>query len=392
MAGIFDRIRGVVRVEIRAALVESLLNTCAMHGIALWDIEQHEAYCVRASVYEAQLEAFEALALKCSCEIKLVKHFGGSRNRKALARRKWLALFLLCALILLILSSFFIWEIKIIGGDNIGQGKIMRSLDLCGVKAGAFRYSFSSDLVRSKMMSMLPEIGWMAVNVNGSCATVLVTERQEKPEIYVESKGSYIVAAKTGILRELYVFNGKACALPGQSVMQGETIVSGVMESMNAAPRYVRAKALAKADTWYEISAVYPENFKYNRGKQKSYSRFSLKIGKKRINFYFRGRKDIDECVKIVHEYKMGAGGLFSLPVTVIREEIICRQKESAAADIHDDVAIRLLEQLEEAVDGEIISSSTAVSRENGLFYVSLRAHCCEDIALNIDMNSADMP
>lgn len=389
---VLDVFKGAVRVELSAASFESLLNSCALEAVVLWDMEFEDKYLLRASVYENQLEALELLAKKCSCELEIVKIKGGSRNRKMIGKRKWLAVFLLFAVLLLVISSFFIWKLEIYGAEGISHGRILRALDECGVRPGAFRFSFSPDLVRSRMLCLVPEIGWMSVNVNGSCAKVLVEPRQEKPEIYLESDPSYIVAGKTGIIRELFVMNGKSLVNIGQAVVEGESLVSGYMESLSNEPRAVRARADVMADTWYDISAVYPLQTELKGEEKWSYSRFSIRFLKKRINFYFSGRNDIDECDKIVHEYNLGIEGLFSFPLSIIREEIVCRKREMGGCDISEEIGRRMLEELEGAVCGEIVSSSLTASHSQGLCTVNLRAACYENIALNIDFDSAQQP
>ena len=109
---------------------------------------------------------------------------------------------------------------------------MLRALSDCGVSRGCFWPSLSADLVRSRMMTLLPQIGWMTVNVSGSRAIVLVSEREEKPEIYLESAAADIVAGRTGIVTQLSVLSGRPLVSPGQSVLEGETLVSGVMESL----------------------------------------------------------------------------------------------------------------------------------------------------------------
>jgi len=392
MSRIIDGLKGAVRVKLQSASFESLLNSCALEAVILWDIEFEEDYVLCASVYEKQLESLKLIAKKCSCEFEVVKIRGGSKNRRILSKRKLLAVFLVLAAILLVISSFFIWKVEIHGAEGISHGLILRALDECGVRPGVFRFSFSPDLVRSRMICLVPEIGWMTVNVSGSCAKVIVEPREAKPEIYLESEPSCIVAGKTGIIRELFVMNGKSLVGVGQAVAQGECLVSGYMESMSSEPRAVRARADIMADTWYDVCAVYPLETEIKREKKWSYSRFSIKFMKNRINFYFAGRNDIDECDKIVHEYVLGVQGLFSFPLSIIREEIICRKRESGGCDVSGEIGKRMLEELDEAVNGEIISSSVTASHSGGICTVNLRAACYENIAVNIDIDSAQLP
>ena len=258
MGRIYEKLKGRLDVEVCGAYVEGLLNAAALSAIALWDVRCVDECTVRLRMYETDYPALAALSEKCMCELKPIGLSGGSRDRKLLRRRVWLLVFLLLMGLLLFVSSLFIWEIEVVGNEQLTDGQVLRALSRCGVDSGTCRYSVSADLVRSQMLRELPELAWMTVNINGSRAVAVVMERQEKPEIYAESAPADIVAARTGIVRRLSVENGRPVVHGGQSVLAGETLVSAGMDSLSNGSKYVRAKAQVLADTWRELSAVCP--------------------------------------------------------------------------------------------------------------------------------------
>ena len=102
----------------------------------------------------------------------------------------------------------------------------------------------------------------------------------------------------------------------------------------------------------------------------------------KNESFFFRGsRKELDGYDKIVHEYRVGVQGLFALPLTLIREDWIAREHfEQTEADAAA-CAERLREELAERIEGEIRQFRPTASQRDGLTWVSVRAHCRENIA-----------
>lgn len=382
MRKLYERIKGKIRVEICGAFPEAVLNACALHALLFWDMESVNEYTIRMSVYEKELPELRALAEKSMCELKVLSASGGSRNKGFVKRRMWL--FLSAALIaaLLLFSSLFIWEIEIRGCEELSTGQVLRALSECGVERGAFWPGLSTDLVRSRMLTKLPELAWMTVNVSGSRALVLVSERQEKPEIYVESQNADIIAGKTGIITRMSVLNGKPLVSRGQSVLEGEILISGVMDSITNPPRLVRADGEIIADTWYELCAVCPLESRCKTEERGRHVRFAIKFGENRINLYFGSGKHIDECDKIINEYNLGIKGLFALPVSIVREELIRWEKSEESGVSEQALKERLYRALQESIDGEIISHSFSVSEGEGLVYVTLRAHCQEDIAV----------
>lgn len=386
MGRIYEKLRGRLRVEICGAYGEGLLNAAALSAIELWDIECVDDFTLRMNVYEPDYPQLQALAEKCMCEIKTISAKGGSRDRKLIKRRWGLLAFLLAAALLLFASSLFVWEIDVVGNEKLSRGQVLRALSRCGVDCGNYRYSISADLVRSQMMQELPELGWMTVNISGSRAVAVIVERQEKPEIYAQSDPADIVAARTGIIKRMSVENGKPVVSPGASVLEGELLVSGVMDSLANGSKFVRAKAKVMADTWHEISAVCPAEEEVKEPGILSRNRFAIIFGKRRINLYFDSGKAIDECDKIIHEYNLGIEGLFAMPVTIIREELISYDTQTQKAYDRQEMERQLEEILLDKVNGQVLSQNFSEGESNGVYVLTLRSHCLEDIALAVDM------
>ena len=386
MGRIYEKLRGRLRVEVCGAYVEGLLNAAALEAVELWEIECVDDHTLRLNIYEPDFPRFRALAEKCMCELKVLSARGGSRDRKLIKRRWGLLAFLAVSALLLLVSSLFVWEIEVVGNEKLSRGQVLRALSRSGVDLGTYRYSVSADLVRSSMMRQLPELGWMTVNINGSRAVAVIVERQEKPEIYAQSDPADIVAAETGIIKRMSVENGKPAVKQGDSVLEGELLVSGLMDSLSSGSKFVRAKAKVMADTWHELSAVCPAEEEVKEPGFLSRSRFALVFGKRRINLYFDSGKAIDGCDKIIHEYKLGVEGLFALPVTLVREELIPYETELQPAYDRDAMARQLEKQLLEGMDGEVLSRSFSEGESGGLYVLTLRSHCLEDIALAVDM------
>ena len=74
----------------------------------------------------------------------------------------------------------------------------------------------------------------------------------------------------------------------------------------------------------------------------------------------------------------MGVRGLFALPVSWIREEYRSGEGEGTDALPAGD---RLKASLEEKIDGEILQARVSTAVRDGCLYVTLRAHCLENIA-----------
>ena len=372
---------GYCRVEVCGAFPETVLNACAMQALELWDMKCEDDHTLRFCVYERDIPALEDIARRCMCDMSVLGTAGGSTRRRFLKNHVWLLVSLLVALGILAASSLFIWDIDVYGCDELSEGEVLRALSDCGVDCGAYWPALSVDMIRASMLTRLPELAWMTVNVSGSRAIVLVEERMEKPEIYIESAGADIVAARTGIIRRLSVLNGTPLVGTGQSVTAGETVISGTMESLSRDARCVRAQGGVTADTWYELSAVCPAQMQEKTPRAGVRRRFALKFGKSRYNFYFSSGNTVDGCDKIIHNYSAGIRGLFALPVTLVVEELRPYRLSGTVPADTAAMGARLEARLTDGLRGVVLSSSVTEGDNGGLAVVTLRAACRENIA-----------
>ena len=371
---VIDRIRGVVRAEAFGAFPESLLNAAAAAGIELWELESSGENRVRFSCYEKSLEQLAGLAEHFGCELTPIFQQGGSLLRSFLHRRTAMLCGALLAAGLMLLSSLFVWSVEIRGAGRVSRGEILRALEDAGLGVGSFWPGLSADLLRSRALQQLPELGWMSINVCGSRAIVQVREREEKPLLESETGQESLFAAGSGVVRRVAVLAGRAEVAEGQPVTEGQLLVSPVSGQG-------RARGSVVAETWRENIAVRPALETEKVPGRLRCSRFALLFGKRRLNLYFGSGKAIDGCDKIISEYTLGQRGLFVLPIRVVRETLVPFRTRVVKAD-SDDLAARLMTRLLSGIEGQVLEHSFSAAESDGLLIVTLRAHCMENIAL----------
>lgn len=389
MEKLYNLARGTVRLEISGAEPERLLNFCAEKGIEFWDTSPKTEFCVCITVHAADYPAIQEQNGKNGCEIRLINTRGGKNITRAMRRRYAFCIGLGFCIVMLALSSMFVWKIDIIGNDNISDCAILRTLQECGVEYGTFWPAISSDDIRNDFLMLQPDIAWMSVNVHNSCAQIIVHERIEKPDIVDETEHMDISAAKSGIITKLSVLEGKPMVAVGDTVLRGETIISGTMDSETADNRYVHAMGTAEARTWYEISAQTPLYETVKADKKHSKTKYSLVIGKNRINFLTDSRNDSSSCDKINKLEYASLGRAFVLPVGIIKERCVeyetkVRQIDIAAAE--ERLKQTLIAELERQINGGSVSQTNfSVSKDDKMLTVTLRAECIENIGVQDD-------
>lgn len=378
-------LRGSVRAEVSGAAPQRLLNAMSEADMPFWDAVPQDAFTIRLGLYSRDLRDAKALASRCQCELKLLRESGAPVVKRRLRRRVALLVTAVSCFALLAASSLFAWDIRVEGNEQVSTGEILRALAGCGVEPGAFWPGWSSDEIRNSVILDIPELAWLGVSVDSSRAVIRVRERTEAPEL-VNSEGMGSVTARTtGIIDSMRVYQGAPLVAVGDAVVAGETLVSGEMPSEVGDTRYVRASAEIKARTWYEMSASAP--LEYSGLEQSdSRTRWALVIGDKRINFYLGSSQTPAGCGKIITEYPLAWEGVFTLPVTLVREQTL-EYDSAAAAEDEEELSGRLEAVLRSTLErelsgrGEILDAQFTSSASDGRLVVTMRAECMEDIA-----------
>ena len=382
MERISDSLRGSVRLQIFGAFPAGVLNTAAADGIELWDMESKDENTLCLSAYEGRLERLCQIAQRAGCEVVIIRRVGGRDGLRKLLRRPALLTGLALTVLFLFCSSLFIWDVEVRGAERLERGEILCALEDSGFGVGSFWPGVNTDLLRSEVMVRLPEIGWMTVNVGGSRATVVIVERQPKPEMYDPAAAADLIAVRDGLVKRVNVLAGSPQVSKGEIVMAGQTLIGCRTESVNGEARSVHARGSVMADTWYELSAVCPVKVWLETPAGLPHSRFAVVFGKRRLNLYIGSGKTIDGCDKIISEYTLGIPGLFSTPIRLMRERFV--PYKTSAGDDYDpnETGRRLYALLESRTEGQILESSLTPGRAGELYVLTLRAHCTENIAV----------
>lgn len=389
MEKLYDLARGTVRLEISGAEPERILNFCAQNGIEFWDTDPKADFAMQITIHAADYPLVQSQNGKNGIELRLVAAKGGKNITASMKRRFVLYIGVGVCIVLLTISSLFVWRIDITGNDTISDGVILRALSECGLKNGVFWPALSSDEVRGDMLMKLPDIAWLSVNVHNSCVEVVIHERIAKPDIVNEAEYTDVKAAKSGYITKLSVLEGKALVSIGDTVSRGDTLISGTMDSETAADRQVHAMGSVQARTWYEINAQTPmyESVKTEKGHSKT--SLSLVFGKNLIKFSTDSRNNSASCAKINKLRYAALGEAFTLPVGIIKQETteftLQKQRidENAATQ---RLKQNLLSELKRRIgDGSVSQTSFSVSKTDELLTVTLRAECIENIGVEYD-------
>ena len=385
MGRIYDLARGTARIEVQGEYPETVLNFCSENGIEFWQTSPKENFCITFTIYSSDYAELNEQNGKNGCEIKLISSRGGKRVTKKARSRLMICLGALFCVLAVALSSMFIWKIEIDGNSRLSDGEVKRVLRECGVDYGVFWPSVSSDEVSNSIQLMEPEIAWISLNIRNSYAHIEIHERIEVPKLVDADSFTDVIADKTGTITSVSALDGKKLVNVGDTVTEGEVLISGTMDSETGDSRYVHAKGSIIAQTYYEITAVSPLKENKKTSDKSGKDGFSLLLGKNRIFFSSDSGKDAQSCDKINKLRYASLGNTFTLPVGIIYEPVTKWHTECRGIDVNkttERLKQNLLKELQRRIeDGTIDEYKFSVSQNDDLLAVTIFAQCTENIA-----------
>ena len=342
--------------------------------------ENRYAFYVQA----AKAETAERIGNRCGVEIRPLRRRGILHFLRRFRRRAYLLLIPLPFFLCFLWLSTRLWQIDIEGNETLSRAEIRTALESVGVYPGVSGLRLDNPQIRSRMQAALGKLSWCTVQVHGSRALVQVRERRMPPKITDDRRHTQVVAAKSGTVDTVNVLEGKALVHRGDTVLRGQSLITGVLTYRQEEERRVHALGRVFAWTWYEMGFSIPLNTEEKEYTGKEKQLFSVKIGDFRLNFYNDSSISADGYDRITTEKRAAIFGL-ALPVSILRTE--CRPYRLCPWELSEEEGVALLEERllralrEAAPEAELLETWFWQTGEDGILSVRMLAQCREDIA-----------
>ena len=397
MKKLIHKAQGIVTLTVTGAEPERFLNACAKANILFWGAEPVDPVTLRLKLHAHQRKKAEAIAARLLCDVTADSKEGApfflARFRRRYAFLVGMALSLAAVFVL----SQFLLTVEVKGNETVPSAVILSELRRLGVRPGAFGPALDEGAIAQEALITLGDLSWMAVNLYGTRAEVLVREKEPKPELEDTKSPANVVAGTTGIITHLEVWQGEACFEEGDTVVEGDVVISGWMpieppmysEITDLGGRAVRAEGRIEARTWRTLTASIPLEAQVKEPTGRETTFVSLEVLGKRLNFYRNSGISFPEYDKITQVRTLTLPGGADLPVRLVAETF--REVELLSAPIDAEGATALLEtglreRLDALVeDGQVVSCEVIRVEEGGLLTVHLLAECREEIGKTVE-------
>lgn len=255
---------GYLQIQLNGYSPERFLNLCRNNGIEIWNLEyRDQGY--RFLITVPGYRKIRPLVRKARVRLKVIKRFGLpfflQRNR----RRKLYAGGITFFFLLLAVMSRFIWNITIEGNYRFTDDTILKYLEQQDIRYGILRSAVDCDEIEASIRMDFAEIIWVSARVSGTRLMIKVKENEVMAAIPVKDETPRnLVAAQDGVITDMIVRRGKAQVAPGDTVEQGQVLVSGIIPIYNDAAELVNEQYVrADAEVFAKTTETYTENIPY---------------------------------------------------------------------------------------------------------------------------------
>ena len=372
-------IKGTVDFYAEGADIESFYSYCAKNSTEIL-YPRKKGYSLYAFTEAKNYKKLRIPARKRGIKIKILKKHGLYFDLKKNRTKLGFAAGTLFTAVFCVFMSFFIWEINVIGNNEVSEENIIKSANEMGLFTGTASSKHFVQDMEWYILRENPKLASVEINIQGSIANILVNERKEEPEMVSDDDiPTNIVASKYGIIRKINVFDGKGTVKPGDAVMKGDLLVSAVFEDRHNKLTLKHARAEVLAETDYFIEARFP--LEQTFCETDKFKGLFLEV-------YFLGKSiEIGKTKNLPKETTVKEFKFFTvnLPVKLIitryfdvKENNITYNFEYGKEAAHK---LLLKKEKEELSEAEIISKRTQETIKNGEYIINSEYIVIIDIA-----------
>lgn len=398
MKKLINLLRGYVELEVSGAFPERLLNLCAQDRVQFWKLCWIDETGFTFRIALKDRGRLDELAQRSMCELKEKGRRGAAVVAEGIIAHRWgfVAGIALCFLAVSFFSRFLL-VVEVTGNETTPTAVILSQLRRAGVRPGAYGPAIREMEAANDALRGLPELSYLAINIYGTRAEVVVHEAEKKPELLDETVPADIVAKADGVIEDIHTDAGRALFQDGDIVAKGEVLITGDLDlkepeggTMDLGHLIVRAVGTVTARTWRTLEETIPVTVTAKEYTGEERTGWSIKILGLDLDFFQNSSISGGRYDKITRTEQLAPFGrplpLWVSSTTLRGYELADREidRDGAEAQLTEALLARLDEMME-AGGGEVLSTEFSVREENGRLTVTLLAECREDVGRTVE-------
>ena len=358
---ILNYIIGYLRISIEGYYIERFINICKNNKIGIWNLKRDKEINLKFNVGIRDFKEICKIAKKVRCKIKIERKKGLPFLINRYKKRKIFLGFLLIIVILIGISSNFVWNIEIQAEENQEFENIYQDLENSGLKTCKLKSTIDTKEIVNQVRLNREDVAWMGIELKGTNAIVKLVKAEEKPEIIDEEDYCNIVSDKEGIITKINAQSGTANVKVGDTIKQGDILINGWMEGKYTGIRYVHAKGEIEAKVWHTKHKKILYNTTERRETGNVEEKYQIKFNNFKINLYKTLSKfEIYDTIETENKFKLFSD--FYLPISI--NKITNKEIEEVQKKYSLEEAKNIgIQELQDELDKEIEDKDKIVSK-----------------------------
>lgn len=337
-------------LRLKGSMPEKFVERALEAGVRVRECRRKDDRCTELCVPLKDAAKVRALAEKYHVECADMGSCGTDALAKRLIDRRAVLAGVIVMLGTAALLLSRIWVIDVQPVDDSGEEILARArqiLQESGVQPGVPAWGVDRAQLRSRIISELPEAGYVAVKRRGVQLAVEISQAVQPPATYDIGAARDIVALHDGVVQRVDVYAGTAAVQPGDTVRRGDVLIFGQERAYDGAATYVAAEGVVTARIWRSAQAQEPvdEDVLVPTGRERISEEIRL------MEWSLPVRETEAYALEMQEQTFLPVGGVF-LPVGVLRTT----HRECVSQKIRRD---------EEAVKRLLFDKAWAILEEN---------------------------
>ena len=373
----------MVRLRWSSANVPRAMDMLTKYGVTVHDGQEVDEVTISFAIRRGDLATARWISRKIGDQMEVVGKKGWYWRAAALRKRPVMVfgVALLTALTLLLPTRVLFLRVE--GNVNVPANRILEAAESCGIEFGANRRDVRSEGMKNNLLEEVPELVWAGVNTYGCVAVISVREKPPVTGNAEEPTIHSIVAARDGVILSATATEGNLLCAPGQAVKQGQILISPYLDC-GICLRLEDAEGEIMAQTRHAVTVVTPVETAKKGAIKDEQVRFSLLIGKKRINLWKDSGIWDGSCGRMYEEYYITLPGGFRLPLGLAKETVtscvmVLQEVDTGSSEklLTEFARDQLLDSM---IAGQIQDEKTEFGRNGGIYVLRGHYRCTEMI------------
>ena len=341
-----------LRLKISGKTKKYFLNEIIKNNINIYDLKENK------NNYELLINYFDyekLLNIKTTNKIEIIKRFGLNNYLNYIKKNIIVITFIILGVLLNILLSNMILDIKINHSNKEIKKLIKKDLKEYGLSKYKFKISYEEkELIKEKILDKEKDkIDWLEIEEKGTKYIIKLEERKKEEPTTCNPRN--IVSTKEAIITKITSESGEIKKKINDYVVPGDILISGIIYNKDTAVDKRCAVGKVYGETWYKVKVILEANYKTIEETTNTRKGIYLKIFNLEYKLFNKFSK------YKIKEYNIIKSKILPVNISyVIYEELI----EKANKNTLENVDNKALEIAEKKIKNKLSNDETILTKK----------------------------